>query len=58
MIKFLIFNKLGNFNKFTKLNKNFKKFDDKFIIQYFYHIHIYTLICLIYYLNFSILKNI
>jgi len=35
-------NKLENFNKFTKLSKDFRELDDKLIIQHFYHIHIRT----------------
>jgi len=35
MIKLSVFNKLGSFNKFTKLNKDFREFDDKLIIPTF-----------------------
>jgi len=42
MIKLLMFNKLGNFNKFTKLSKDFGELNDKLIIQHFHHIHIRT----------------
>jgi len=52
-----MFNKLGNFNKFTKLSKDFKKFDDKLIIQHFHHIHVYFFTNTMYYSNFNTLKN-
>jgi len=35
-----MFNQLRNFNKLTKLSKNFEELDDKLIIQHFHHIHI------------------
>ena len=31
---------IENFNKFTKLSKNFGELEDKLIIQHFHHIHI------------------
>ena len=43
MTKFSMFNKLENFNKFTKLSKNFGELDDKLIIQHFHHIDICNL---------------
>jgi len=44
MIKILMFKKLENFKKFTKLlNKDFGKLDNKLIIQHFHHIYIRTL---------------
>ena len=52
-----MFNKLGNFNKFTKLRKDFQKLDDKLIIQHFHHILIRTLTYMMYYSNFSTFKN-
>jgi len=52
-----MFNKLGNFNKFKKLSKNFGKLDDKLTIQRFHHIHILTLTYIMYSLNFSTFKN-
>jgi len=56
MIKLSMFNKMENFNKFTKLNKDFGKLDDKLIIQHFHHIHICNLAYTIYYSNFSTFK--
>ena len=41
--KLLITNKLGNFNKFTKLSKNFGELNNKLIIQHYHDIHIRTL---------------
>jgi len=52
-----MFNKLGNFNKFIKLSKDFGMLDDKLIIQHFHHIHIRTLTYTIYYSNFITFKN-
>jgi len=49
---------LENFDKFTKLSKNFGELDDKLIIQHFHHIHIHTLMYTMYSSNFNILKNI
>ena len=49
MIKLSMFKKLGNFNKFTKLSKDFGELDDKLIIQHFHHIHIRTLMYSMYY---------
>jgi len=43
MIKLSMFIKLRNFNKFTKLSKDFRKLNDKLIIQHLHHIHIRTL---------------
>jgi len=37
-----MFNKLKNFNKLTKLSKDFGELNDKLIIQHFHHIHICT----------------
>jgi len=51
-----MFNKMENFNKFTKLNKDFGKLDDKLIIQHFHHIRICNLAYTIYYSNFSTFK--
>ena len=48
---------LGNLKKFTKLSKDFWKFDDKLIIQHFQHIYIRTMTYTMYYLNFNTLKN-
>jgi len=56
MIKLSIFKKLENFKKFTKLSKDFGKFDNKLIIH-FHHIHIHTMTYIMYSLNFSTLKN-
>jgi len=56
MIKLLMFNKLKNFNKLTKLSKDVGKFDDKLIIQHVHHIHICTLTYTMYFSNFSTLK--
>jgi len=42
MIKLSMLIKLGNFNKFTKLSKDFGELNNKLIIQHFYHIHIRT----------------
>ena len=53
-----MFNKLENFNKFTKLSKDFGDLDDKLIIQHFHHILIRTLTCTMYSSNFNTLKNI
>ena len=36
-----MFNQLENFNKFTKLSKDFGELDDKLIIQHFHHIYIW-----------------
>jgi len=49
-----MFNKFENFNKFTKLNKDFEKVDNKLVIQHFHHIHIHYLT---YSSKFSTLKN-
>jgi len=62
MIKFSTFNKLINFNKFTKLRKDFgsryfEELDDKLIIQHFHHIHICSLTYMIYSSNFSTFKK-
>jgi len=57
MIKLLMFKKLGNFKKFTKLSKDFWELDDKLIIKHFHHIHICTVTYIMYYLNFTTLKN-
>ena len=57
MIKLSKFNKLGNFNKFTKLSKNFGELNDKLIIQYFHHIYIRTLTYTMYFSNFNTFKN-
>jgi len=48
--------KLENFQKFTKLSKDFGELNDKLIIQHFYHIRILTYT--MYSSNFSTLKNI
>ena len=48
-----MFKKLGNFMKFTKLNKDVRELDDKFIIQHFHHIHIRTLTYTMYSSNSS-----
>ena len=40
MIKLSMFKKLGNFNKFTKLSKDFGELNDKLIIHY-HHIYIW-----------------
>ena len=56
MIKLSMFNKLKNFNKFTKLSKNFGELDDKLIIQHFHYIH--TLTYTMYSSNFNTFKNI
>jgi len=48
---------LRNFKKFTKLNKDFWKLDDKLIIQHFHHIYIHTMTYTMYFLNLSTLKN-
>jgi len=52
-----MFNKLGNFNKFTKLSKDFGELNDKFIIQHFHHIHLCTLTYKLYSEIFSTFKN-
>jgi len=57
MIKLSMFDQSGNFNKFTKLRKDFGELDDKSIIQHFHHIHIYTLTYTMYFSNFSTFKN-
>ena len=57
MIKLSMFNKLGNFNKFNKLSKDFGPLNDKLIIQHFHHIHICTLTCTMYSSNVSTLKK-
>ena len=51
-----MFNKLGKFNKLTKLSKDFGKLNDKLIIHHFHHIHIGTLTYTMY-SNFNTLKN-
>jgi len=58
MIKLSIFDKLGKFNKSTKLSKDFGVLNDRLIIQYFHRIHIRTLTYTMHSLNFSTLKNI
>ena len=52
-----MFKKLENFKKFKKLSKDFREFNDKLIIQHFYHIHIQTLTRTMYSSNFSTLKK-
>jgi len=52
-----MFKKLENFRKFTKLIKDFEEFDDKLIIQHFYHIDIRTMTYTMYYSHFSTLNN-
>jgi len=50
-------NKVGNFNKLTKLSKDFGELNNKFIIQHSHHIHIRTLKYTMYFLNFNTFKN-
>jgi len=57
LINFSMFNKLENFNKFTKLSKDFGELDNKLITQHFHHIHICTLTYTMYSSNFSTFKN-
>jgi len=57
MIKLLMFNKLGIFNKFTKVSKDFGELNDKLKIQHVHHIHVRTLTYMMYSSNFSTFKN-
>jgi len=52
-----MFNKLENFNNFTKFSKDFGELNDKLIFQHFNHIHIRTLMYTMYSPNFSTFKN-
>ena len=52
-----MFNKLGIFNKFTKVSKDFGELNDKLKIQHVHHIHVRTLTYMMYSSNFSTFKN-